>query len=148
LLKRRKKRGGNQALGRGCGGFSTKIHASCDALGNPIRFILTAGGDADCNQALPLIDGLKYQYLLADKAYDADFIVNEVTKNASICVIPPKKNRIIKRECDFFIYKSRHKIENMFGFLKHYRRIFSRFDKLARNYMSFISLASTLIWLK
>jgi transposase len=117
LLRRRKKRGENQALGRSHGGFTTKIHASCDALGNPLKFILTAGGDADCNQALPLIDGLKYQYLLADKAYDADFIIENVAKNASICVIPPKKNRLIKRRCDFFIYKSRHKIENMFSFL-------------------------------
>jgi transposase len=109
---------------------------------------LSEGGAPDCKQALPLIEGLQFEYLLADKAYDADFIIENIAEKSRICVIPPKKNRIIKRECDFFIYKMRHKIENMFSFLKHYRRISSRYDKQARNYLSFINIAATLIWLK
>jgi transposase len=95
-----------------------------------------------------LIDGLDYEYLLADRGYDADYIIDDVTENAAIAVIPPKINRKESRECDYFIYQWRHKVEVFFGYLKHYRRIFSRFDKLARNYMAFINFASTLIWLK
>src|SRR3982751_3037717 len=65
----------NEALGRSRGGFSTQIHAVCDALGHPLRFILTGGQAADCRQALALLDGLKADAVLADKGYDANYII-------------------------------------------------------------------------
>jgi transposase len=135
-------------LGRSKGGLTTKLHAAVDGLGNPIRLILTGGEKADCSQALALLDGFDYEYALMDKAYDSDEIIEKIEQDGAIAVIPPKKNRIIQRECDFSVYKERHKIECFFGFIKHYRRIFSRFDKYARNYMGFVSFVSTLIWLK
>lgn len=119
-----------------------------DALGNPIRFILTAGNVNDCTQAEPLLDGFDYAYALMDKAYDADRIVEKIENNKAEVVIPPKANRKQPRNCDFFIYKERYKIENFFGYMKHYRRIFSRFDKIARNFLAFVNFAATLIWLR
>lgn len=75
----------NQALGRSRSGFSTKIHALCDALGNPLRFILTGGEQHDCTQALALIEGKKSEAVLADKGYDADYIVQAVERDGGNC---------------------------------------------------------------
>ena len=139
---------GDEALGRSKGGFTTKLHAAVDALGNPVRFILTAGNVNDCTQAEPLLDDFTYSYALMDKAYDANRIVEKIEHNKAEAVIPPKANRKQPRDCDFFVYKERYKIENFFGYIKHYRRIFSRFDKIARNFLAFVNFVATLIWLR
>jgi transposase len=128
--------------------LSTKIHGVCDALGNPLRYILTSGQEADCNYAIELIKGLDYESLLADKGYDADYIINHVIAQGAKAIIPSKKNRLIKRDLDGNLYKERHKIECMFGFLKHYRRLFARFDKYASRFLSFLHFVSSLQWLK
>ena len=138
----------DQALGRSCGGFSTKVHAVCDALGNPLNFILTPGQTADSTQALALIQGQAYEALLADKGYDTDEIVAQVTASGARCVIPPKRNRTVVRDYDRELYKERHKVECLFGFLKHYRRVFSRFDKIAKHFQAFLHFAAALQWLK
>ena len=117
-------------LGRSRGGFTTKIHGLCDALGNPLGFILTGGQAADCTQAIALLENKAYEALLADKGYDSNVIVEHVEANGASAVIPPKKNRINHREYDKDVYKERHKIECLFGFLKHYRRLFSQFENL------------------
>ena len=71
------------------GGFSTKLHAAADALGNPLAFRLTAGQQGDAPQALPLLDRLAAQAVLADKAYDTDAILRAVAANGALAVIPP-----------------------------------------------------------
>lgn len=119
-----------------------------DALGNPLRFLLTGGQVADCTQAEALMDGFDYQFALMDKAYDSNAILQKIERDGSIAVIPPKSNRLIQRDCDFSIYKERHKVENFFSFAKHYRRVFSRFDKYARHFLAFIHFVATLIWLR
>ena len=68
-----------------------------------------------------MIDGLDYESLLADKGYDANYIINHLIAKGAKAIIPSKKNRLIKRDLDRNLYKERHKIECMFGFLKHYR---------------------------
>ncbi|MBN4054352.1 IS5 family transposase [Nitrospira defluvii] len=128
----------NQALGRSRGGFSTKIHALCDALGNPLRFILTGGERHDCTQALAVIEGLKPEAVLADKGYDADYIVQAVEEMGAIAVIPPKSNRKSPRTYDRELYKERNLVERMFGKLKQFRRVATRYDKTALSFMSFI----------
>ncbi len=85
---------------------------------------------------------------MADKAYDAEHIRATITELGAEPVIPPKSNRKQPHEYDRELYKERHLIECFIGKLKHYRRCFSRFDKLARNYLSFLHFASTLIWLR
>lgn len=111
-------------------------------------FILTGGQESDYNQAIPLIIGKTYGALLADKGYDSNTIINHVTSFGASIVIPPKKNRLIQREYDKELYKERHKIECLFGFLKHYRRLFSRFEKLASRFLAFLYFVAALQWLK
>jgi transposase len=148
LFVRRSKKHGAQSLGRSRGGFSTKIHLTCDALGNALRFILTAGERADITQAENLIENFAAEFVLADKGYDANNFISRIEARNSTVVIPSKANRKIQRSIDRHLYKERHLIENQIGKLKHFRRVFSRFDKLAKNYLSFVQFASTIIWLR
>ena len=119
-----------------------------DALGSPLRFILTGGQDSDIGQAENLLAGIQAGALLADKAYDVDALLNTLRKNQMDAVIPPKANRTVQRSYDAHLYKERHLIECFFGKIKHYRRVFSRYEKLAINYLSMLSFVSTLIWLR
>ena len=146
---RRRKRGQkNQALGRSRGGFGTKIHLLSDALGNPIRLILTGGEQADCFQALPLLKGMTASAVLADKGYDAGYIVEEVTAMGAEAVIPPMRHRRNLRKYDKFLYKERNVIERMFGKMKHFRAIATRYSKLALSFMAFVHVAAIWLWLK
>jgi transposase len=145
-----KKSGGqeSQALGRSRGGFSTKIHIAVDALGNPLRLLLTAGQRHDSPLAASLIEGYEPQALIADKGYDSDALIQAVTARGIEAVVPPKKNRTEMREYDRHLYRERHLIECFIGKIKHYRRVFSRFEKLSKNYLGFLSFVSALIWLR
>jgi transposase len=145
-----KKSGGQeaQALGRSRGGFSTKIHIAVDALGNPLRLLLAAGQRHDSPQATHLIEDYEPQVLIADKGYDADPLIESVTAKGILAVIPPRKNRLVQREYDQHLYRERHLIECFINKIKHYRRVFSRFDKLSKNYLGFLSFVSALIWLR
>ena len=95
--RRLKKSGGQEqpALGRSRGGFSTKIHIAVDALGNPLRLLLTAGQRHDSPQAAALIEGFEPLALIADKGYDSDALIESVTAKGIEAVIPPKKNRLV-----------------------------------------------------
>lgn len=137
-----------QALGRSCGGFSTKIHVAVDALGNPLDFTLTEGQAADNPQAAILLTGKAPENVLADKAYDADDTLQAIKNQGAVAVIPPKANRTEHRECDFALYKERHLVECLIGKLKHFRRVFSRFDKLKIRFLAFVHFASAIIWLR
>lgn len=137
-----------EALGRSKGGFTTKIHALVDGLGNPLRFILTAGQRNDITQAENLIEDGGYKTVICDKGYDSDAFVNSIQQKGSIAVIPPRSNRKFQREYDAHIYKERHLIECFFGKIKHFRRIFSRFDKAASTYLAFLNFVGALIWLR
>lgn len=136
------------ALGRSKGGFTTKIHALVDGLGNPLKFILTPGQKHDVTQADALIKDIKNTMVLADKVYDSNALIESIEKNDSISVIPPKKNRKILREYDEHVYKERHLIECFFGKIQHFRRVFSRFDKAAQSFLGFLNFVAMLIWLR
>jgi transposase len=128
--------------------LSTKIHATTDALGNPTEFALTAGQAHDLNGADELLPHLKAEALLADKAYDAEERVLSVLRDAQItAVIPPKANRIDRRDYDKDLYKARHLIENFFCKIKQYRAIATRYDKTARNFLAAIYLVASVVWL-
>jgi transposase len=117
-------------------------------LGRPLDFLLSAGQAADCTYAIPLLQNQAYEALLADKGYDTDAIVTYVSQQGAVCVIPPTKNRTIQRFYDKELYKERHKIECLFGFLKHYRRVFARFEKIASRFQAFLHVAAALQWMK
>ncbi|VVC34949.1 Transposase DDE domain,Putative transposase IS4/IS5 family [Cinara cedri] len=138
----------NQGLGRSKGGYSTKLHAACDALGNPLRFFVTAGQRSDYVKALDLVEGKKMAALIADKGYDANYMIKAAEAINAEPVIPPRSNRKTPREYDKELYKERNLIERMFNKLKNFRRVATRYDKLAISFLSFVHIASIYLWLK
>ena len=145
-----KKSGGQaeQALGRSRGGFSTKIHAVVDGLGNPLRVRLTAGQCHDITQAMPLIEDLEFERLIADRGYAAQHFFDVVIERGAEPVIPPHPRAKQTRAYDHWWYRERHLVECFINKIKHFRRVFSRFDKLARRYLGFLHFVCTLIWLR
>ena len=137
-----------EALGRSKGGFTTKIHAAVDALGNPLRFILTPGQRNDITQAESLVKDFTNTTVIADKGYDSNALIETIENSKSSAVIPPKKNRKAPREYDPHVYKERHLVECFFGKIKHFRRIFSRFDKTAKTFMGFLNFVGAIVWLR
>lgn len=115
-----------EALGCSRGGFSTKVHVLCDALGNPIRFILTPGQQADVTQAQPLLAGEQPAVVLADKGYDSDALLPFIADLEAQAVIPAKRNRLQPRELDAHLYAERNQVERLLNRLKHYRRLATR----------------------
>jgi transposase len=102
-----------EALGRSKGGFTCKIHAITDGLGNPLDFILTGGQASDVGQAQNLLQltPAGAEALLGDKGYDCDAFEQAIRAKNMQPVIPPRSNRVAPRECDWFVYKERHLIE-------------------------------------
>lgn len=128
--------------------MSTKIHATSDALGNPIRLVGGPGQENDITHAHKLVDGLGADAVIADKGYDANHLHDKIVEQNSQIVIPPKRNRKIQREYDVELYKERNLIERFFNKLKQFRRVATRYDKLLANFMGFVKLAAISIWLK
>lgn len=93
-------------------------------------------------------EGLEFEHLIADTAYDADDFIELILEAKAQAVIPPRSKRKDLRDYDEHLYMERHLIECFINKIKHYRRIFSRFDKSARRYLGFLSFASALIWLR
>ncbi len=134
-------------MGKSRGGLSTKIHAAVDALGNPVRFILTAGQYSEIRQADALIEGFSADYVIADKGYDSDLFIVAIESGEAIAVIPPRRNRTTVRAYDEYLYRERNLVERVFQKLKHYRRIATRYERLAITYQAMLSLVATVIWL-
>jgi transposase len=150
VLPEPQKKGGQteQALGRSRGGFSTKIHVTVDGLGYPLRLHLTAGQRHDIIKAHDLIVNLDFDFVIADRSYGAQNFRDEIIASGAEPVIPPKKNAKEPHEYDEWRYRERHLIECFIGKIKHFRRVFSRFDKLAKRYLGFLQFVGTLIWLR
>lgn len=99
-------------------------------------------------EAAALIEGLSFEYLLADRGYDGHEFVEMVRRSGAEPVIPSKKTAKQPRDYDHWRYQERHLVECFMNKIKHYRRVFSRFDKLARRYLGFVQFTSALIWLR
>jgi transposase len=119
-----------------------------DALGNSLRFRLTGGEHHDITQAHALIDGLVCQHVIADRGYAAEEFITFIVNQQAQAVIPPHQRAKTKREYDTWLYRERHLVECFINKIKHFRHIFSRFDKLARRYMAFLHFVGSLIWLR
>ena len=119
--------------------------ALTDALGNLIDFRLLPGQAHDLRGTAALIEGLTCDHLLADRAFDANWLRDMLAKAAITAVIPPKSNRRFPPEFDRDTYKWRHLIENFFGKLKEYRGIAMRSCKTDESFSAFIALAATVI---
>jgi transposase len=112
----------------------------------PVRIAITEGTAADCTLAGRLIDGLTAEYLLADRGYDSDAIVERAEKQGLKVVIPPRKNRKIQREYDKEIYKLRHLVENAFLHLKRWRGIATRYAKNTASFLAAVQIRCIALW--
>ena len=117
-----------------------------DALGLPVRVIITAGTSADCGQALPLIEEIEAEHLLADRGYDTNAILEQASRQGMKSVIPPKKNRKIQREYDRYLYKLRHLVENAFLHLKRWRGIATRYAKNTASFLAAVQIRCIALW--
>ena len=116
-------------------------------MGRPVIMLLSEGQMSDYKGARLIVDALPpAKHLLADRGYDADWFRDALKDKGIEPCIPPKKNRKIQIEYDKTLYKQRHKIENMFGKLKDWRRIATRYDRCAHTFFSAICIAAIVIF--
>ena len=114
----------------------------------PVELIVTAGQVADVTQAEELIEGRPAEVVIADKGYDSDAVVESIEASGAEAVIPPKKNRTEKRLYDRERYKDRNLAERFWARAKQYRRVATRYEKTARNFLAFVHVASIMILLR
>jgi transposase len=136
-----------EALGRSRGGFSTKIHVACDGLGKPVKIILTPGQDHDVTQGPALIADSDAEKMIADKAYDSDAFIEVIESKDAEPVIPPRSNRTQERSYDKEEYKKRNAVERFINVIKQCRRVATRYEKTARNFLGVVQLASIFVLL-
>nr|WP_223861824.1 IS5 family transposase [Geminicoccus harenae] len=132
-----------QAIGRARGGRTSKIHCLADDRGRPVAFALTPGNIADISVALPLLSSMPPpRRLIADKAYDADGLRGWLEARHIRAVIPSTASRTIPYPLNRKAYARRNLIERLFCRLKNWRRIATRYDRLAQNYLAALALVA------
>lgn len=121
-----------------------------DGLGNPVEFLLSPGSDHDSTHAIEILDKVDIEgsNILGDKAFDTNDILKYIQGRGAVAVIPSKSNRIIQRDCDWWIYKERHLVECFFQKIKWFRRVATRYDKSDDSFLGFIYLAAICILVK
>ncbi len=140
---------GEQDIGRSRGGLTTKLHAVVDANGLPVRLGLTCGQAHDNRLCAALLQRLPQNArLLADRGYDADWIRAFVAEGGAWANIPPKSNRKAPICFSPYLYRDRNLVERIFNKIKQCRRVATRYDKLAANYLAFVKLACIRLWLR
>ena len=138
-----------QSMGRSRGGLTSKIHAVVDSNGLPVRLALSPGEAHDVRLAGKLLSRLKSgSMLLADRGYDADWIRELAMKKGAWANIPPKSNRSDPICFSPYLYRARNQVERFFNRIKQCRRVATRYDRLAANYLAFVQLASIRLWLR
>ena len=141
-------RGGylREAIGRSRGGLTSKVHLLTDALGYPVRFVVTGGERNDITQAPALIPAGSAE-VICDRGYDADWWRERLVAAGHRPVIPGRRNRLVQPLYDQHSYRSRHLVENAFARLKSARRIATRYDQTVSSFSAFVSLACVFLWL-
>ncbi|WP_167374654.1 IS5 family transposase [Paenibacillus helianthi] len=134
----------NQHIGVSRGGKTTKLHTVVDGLGNPLAFLLTGGQVYDSVPAIDLLQKLDItgSHILGDKAYGSEGIRNWITARQASYTIPPKANSQNPWKVDWYRYKERHLVECFFNKIKHFRRVATRYDKLAKSFLAFVYVAA------
>ena len=145
-----KKRGPGRCMGRSRGGLTTKIHAVVDASGLPLRHALSPGQAADSTLAVPLLDDqlLPDSFVLGDKAYDAVWIRTMVEEQDAVPIIPDRCNSNAPHAFSSVLNCMHNRVERFFNKLKQFRRIATRYEKLAANYLAMIKITTVRIWLR
>ncbi|MGA9673545.1 MAG: IS5 family transposase [Terracidiphilus sp.] len=135
------------AIGRSKGGRTTKIHVVSDGMGRPCVMLLTPGNTNDHKAAVPCLDAMPPSaHLIADKGYDSAAFRDWLRKRGTTPVIPPRKSRKVQYRYDKALYRQRNVIERMFGRLKDFRRIATRFDRNIISYFGALCLIAALVW--
>ena len=144
------KKGGSEdpAIGRSRGGLSTKIHMAVRGLGCPVRFALTAGQKGDAPQAEALLADLPAEVVMADAAYDSDAIREVIAGKGALAVIPNNPSRAQRYPVDEHLYAMRSLIECCFSKLKQFRRVATRYEKTARNFLAVVTIAAIVLWIR
>ena len=137
-----------QALGKSRGGFGTKIHVRVNGLGLPTQFLLTPGQAADVTQGEALVAGTAAAVVIADRGYDSRAVVAAVERTGAEAVIPTQKNRKVQRDIDRERYKDRNLVERFWAKAKQYRRVATRNEKTARNFLGFLHLVAIMVLLR
>jgi transposase len=141
-----------QALGRSRGGFGTKIHAAVSGLLLPVVLLLTAGQEADVSHAQALLGGVpagaEVKAVIADKGYDSKALVAAVQQRGAEAVIPTLSTRKEQRVIDKERYKDRNLAERFWSKVKQFRRVATRYEKTARNFLAFVHVASIMVLLR
>jgi putative transposase len=116
-----------------------------DAQGQPLELCLGPGEEHDVTRAEELLGKYQPEAVIADKGYDSDELIDGIRRRGAKPIIPPRSNRRRRRRFDKRAYKTRNLVERFVNRIKHYRRIATRYEKTARNYLSFVHLASGLV---
>ena len=129
--------------------MSTKIHVVVDARGLPVRLLLTPGQASDKTSFPALVAGLRLaRDVVADRGFFARAIIDLIEAGGATAHIPSQSNVRVRRIVDLAVYRQRNLVERFFNKLKHFRRIATRYDKLARNFLAALFIASTRLWLR
>ncbi len=149
----------DEALGRGRGGFSTKLHLSCDGRGRPLSLTLTAGQRNESTQLVALLEGLPGEecpeHLLADRGYAHDSCRRTLEERGIAHTIPERSDQRERRELrggeppgfDAGLYRRRNAVERCVNRLKRWRAVATRYEKRAVNYRAVVVIASLMLWL-
>ena len=118
-----------------------------DALGRPLRFVITPGQANDITAAPALLVGQEGRAVLADKAYDSKALRDQIAGMGALAVIPSSRSRKVLIPHDTALYRHRNRIERCFNRLKHFRRFATRYDRRTIHFTGFVLLAAAMIWL-
>ena len=131
------------------GGLTSKIHVVVDEHGLPVRLALTPGQASDKAAAPGLLEGLRAtSIVIADRGYDWQHLIDLVSRRGGQAHIPTQRDRKLQRSVDPRLYRQRNLVERFFCKLKHFRRVTTRYDKLARNFLAAVALASARLWVR
>lgn len=128
--------------------MTTKVHVAVDGRGRPVRIILSPGQAGDAPQAAALLAGFSPRHLVADAAYDSDAIREAIGRSGGRACIRPNPTRNVPPDYDRQRYRRRNVIERFFGRIKSFRRVATRYEKKAENYLGFVWLAAVLTTLR
>ena len=137
-----------QAMGRTKGGLNTKLHAVVDGRGRPVALLLGAGQEADIACAQETLGEISCRVLVGDKGYDCDAFREWLREHSMEPCIPSRSNRLNPQTYEKNAYRKRHLVENFFEKLKRFRRIATRYDKLALTFFGFVCLATAVTFRK
>lgn len=139
---------GDEALGKSRGGFGTKVHVAVNALGQPVELIATPGQASDSKQFPRLLGDRRPEVVIGDAGYDSDANRRAAARAGAAAVIESNPSRSIKPPCDRHEYRERNVVERFWAWAKRCRRVATRYEKKAANFLGFVHLAALTFNLK